>query len=378
MATKTINNVQYKLRGDSYTNWAAKTVTLADREPAIVRVAANEVTAAGVKAAGTYLKIGDGTTEFKALPYVSCLVKAQDIDGLEDFIAGEIQDTDTQYKLEQDTDNKHILKLSSKDKGSEQWNVVATITTEDTVYTAKDNSIEIDATGKTIGVKLASGEDNALKLENDGLKVVLPNKQVVSVQKKATATEGYLTSYEITVDGEPVGVSIDIPKDFLVKSAATNTVVSTDKESGGKFAENEGFAVGDKYIDFTINVKDGTASDEHIYLNVKDLAHVYTAGNGIAISNTDVISVKIDSDNANGLEATEAGLKLNPASADNAGAMSAADYSKLAGMSTGANKVEQGSENGKIKVDGQDMEVYKLPETVLDSTDSFVFDGGNA
>ena len=370
MATKNLSGVQYKLRGDSYTNWAAKEVTLADREPAIVRISADEIQDAGVKVAGTYLKIGDGTTEFKELPYVTCLVKADDIEGLEDFISAEIKDTDTQYKLEQDTANKHILKLSSKAKDSEEWVVQATITTEDTIYTAKDNSIEIDATGKTIGVKVDPDEGNALKLGEAGLKVTLPDEKTVSVRKKAEPTEGYLTSYEVTVDDTPVGVAIDIPKEFFMKSAELKEVEEEDQPySGAK--------VGDKYIDFIVNTPEET-DEKHVYLPVNDLVDVYTNGDGIDISERNVVSLKIAADGANGLAVSASGLALSEATDDAAGAMPAADHKKLAGVTEGATKVEKSDDNGKVKINDVDTDVYTLPETVLDSADTLVLDGGNA
>ena len=53
----------------------------------------------------------------------------------------------------------------------------------------------------------------------------------------------------------------------------------------------EGLKVGDKYLDFIINVKSGSATDEHIYVNVADLVDTYTAGDNIKIEDNK-ISVK--------------------------------------------------------------------------------------
>ena len=134
---------------------------------------------------------------------------------------------------------------------------------------------------------------------------------------------------------------IDIPKDFLVKEANIGTVTAADKQEGGKFENDDSFDVGDKYLDFTVNVQTGAAeTDSHIYLNVKDLAHVYSAGNGVDISASDEISIKIDSSNARGLSTGANGLALALATPDvytegtktsdgTAGAMSSADKYKL-------------------------------------------------
>lgn len=107
-------------------------------------------------------------------------------------------------------------------------------------------------------------------------------------------------------------------------------------------------------------------------------AHIYTAGNGIDINASDVVSVKIDSTNASGLSADSSGLKLGTASQSTAGAMSSTDKTKLDGISTGSNKVEDSNTNGNIKIDNVETNVYTLPSTVLDAGDTFTFDGGNA
>ena len=65
---------------------------------------------------------------------------------------------------------------------------------------------------------------------------------------------------------------------------------------------------------------------------MNELVDAYTSGNGIDISVSNVVSVKIDSANANGLEVGAAGLKLNAATASTPGAMSAADKTKLDGL----------------------------------------------
>lgn len=146
MAERNIN-VQYKLRGDSLANWTTKNPVLAEREPAIVVIPADS--GSGLNEPAVLLKIGDGTTHFNDLGYVSAIAgdvpawakaankptyNATEIVDLEDFISEHIEDTDTQYKLEQDTNNGHILKFYSKGLKDTEWTLKATITTVDTVY----------------------------------------------------------------------------------------------------------------------------------------------------------------------------------------------------------------------------------------------------
>ena len=160
---------------------------------------------------------------------------------------------------------------------------------------------------------------------------------LVAVEKKATANTGYAASYTIKANGVALSPDIDIPKDFLVKSATLETVTTAD-------TPYQGAQVGDKYIDFVINAKDASETAEHIYLPVNDLVDVYTAGNGLTESNNE-FAVQIDSTNANGLSVGANGVALAVATDSTAGAMSAADHTqftadstKLAGISAQANK----------------------------------------
>ena len=129
-----------------------------------------------------------------------------------------------------------------------------------------------------------------------------------SVVKEATPDSGYFATYQLyggLPGGTPAPISgsakINIPMDFLVKSGEVKTVTAADKASGGIFYNNPDFLEGDKYIDFVVNVKQGTATDEHLYINVKDLVDVYTGGDGISIDGSNAISVDI---------ATNGGLEI--------------------------------------------------------------------
>lgn len=166
---------------------------------------------------------------------------------------------------------------------------------------ATDNKgIEIGgtATAPTVGIKLSSKANNDLRFatgtgEDGGLYYHAPAAAEYSIAKAATAETGYFATYNLTKDGTVVGASINIPKDYLVKSASVGTVTAADKAEGGKFEGDSNFQVGDKYIDFVVNVYSGTATDEHIYLNVKDLVDVYTSGS----ASGDMVVIAIDSSN---------------------------------------------------------------------------------
>lgn len=110
-----------------------------------------------------------------------------------------------------------------------------------------------------------------------------------NIVKSATAQDGYIATYYLTKSGNKVGEYINIPKDYLVKSAEI-------KESTGT-SDPSGLSEGTKYIDFVVNTYTGSGAESHIYLNVEDLVDVYMAGNGIEISNNNVISAKVISVN---------------------------------------------------------------------------------
>lgn len=115
----------------------------------------------------------------------------------------------------------------------------------------------------------------------------------VTVEKLTTATAGYASSYVVKQNGVQVGATIDIPKDYLVKSATLSVVKTADEPYSGA-------AVGDKYIDFVVNAKDDSGTASHIYLPVNDLVDAYTGVNGttinVTVDNSNQISAEVKDD----------------------------------------------------------------------------------
>ncbi|MBS5724942.1 MAG: hypothetical protein KHW59_04070, partial [Clostridiales bacterium] len=111
MAEKTLNT-RILLKYDTYENWTTNNPVLKAGEVAIATVPTNQ---GGVQnAPSILLKAGDGTSDYNTLKFVSGLAAdvyawakasekptytASEISGLNDYIAGEIQDTDTQYRV---------------------------------------------------------------------------------------------------------------------------------------------------------------------------------------------------------------------------------------------------------------------------------------
>lgn len=168
MANK-IFNARLELKYDSYTNWNTKNPVLLAGELAICVVPADSNQATNEPT--VLMKCGDGTKTFNELGWISGLsadvygwakaatkptYSANEITGLSDYISGEIQDSNTTYKLEADAENGRKFYLYSKEIDGE-WGTdpVSTITIPETVYTL--------ATGTANGTVKFNGEDVAVK-----------------------------------------------------------------------------------------------------------------------------------------------------------------------------------------------------------------------
>lgn len=104
---------------------------------------------------------------------------------------------------------------------------------------------------------LMSAEDK-IKLD------AIDTQYSINVEKQSTAEYGFFSTYVIKQNNTQKGVKINIPKDFLVKSATVKTCTIANSPVSG-------YEVGDKYIDLVINSKDSTDTDEHLYLATKEI-----------------------------------------------------------------------------------------------------------
>ena len=163
MATKTFNTrIQNKI--DTFENWTTNNPVLLAGEVAIVTVPADS--GAVEQEPATLLKVGNGTSQFNALPWVSGLAanvfewalqstkptyQASEIQGLDEYISGKVEDTNTTYQIIASGTNG--IQLQSKEIGKGEWTNVGSPVT--ITYTL--------APGSANGTVAFNGTDVAVK-----------------------------------------------------------------------------------------------------------------------------------------------------------------------------------------------------------------------
>ena len=108
----------------------------------------------------------------------------------------------------------------------------------------------------------------------------------LNVQIVKSSADEFLAQYEFTQGGELIG-KIDIPKDFLVRSGQLKECTENDNPK-------DGYLVGDKYIDLVVNAKDCPEEESHIYILVKELVDVYSAGEGLTMKPGNVFQISAE------------------------------------------------------------------------------------
>lgn len=222
---------------------------------------------------------------------------------------------------------------------------------------AADKSITIggSATEPTVKVAIASGDDNALSLASDGLKVVIPEVTVpeYSIKKLDAATEGMSASYQLTKDGAVVGAVIDIPKDMVVKSGSVQTFAAGELPAGVPEAGT--------YIVLVL----ANATSDKLYIKVDDLIEYVTSGSAegdMVFVNIDPKTHKVTATITDGT-VTETKLHTDV-------------KAKLAKAVSAVQEVKAGTANGTIAVDGADVAVTGLRSAAY--TESTAYDAAGA
>ena len=175
----------------------------------------------------------------------------------------------------------------------------------------------------------------------------LKTESTVTVEKKQTAEEGFAATYIIKQNEKQVGSSINIPKDFLVKSGTVKTVSTINQPVNG-------YKVGQKYLDFVVNTALNDGQESHIYILVEDLVDVYTGSTG------DQIAVVVGNDNTISASLTKT---VN-------------DSLEKANSALQKTNIKEGTANGTISVSGVNINVHGLGSAAY--TESSAYDKANA
>lgn len=138
------------------------------------------------------------------------------------------------------------------------------------------NSSDYDISGAAAAVLGASDDASTAKTVYGLDAKIDAIKADSSVSLVETTGSGDVSKVYTIKQGDVSVGSINIPKDFLVKSGDVKTCEVKDQPI-------EGLNVGDKYLDFVVNTKDGSGTESHIYIPVKDLTDIYTGGSTAAI-----------------------------------------------------------------------------------------------
>lgn len=175
----------------------------------------------------------------------------------------------------------------------------------------------------------------------------LKTESTVTVEKKQTAEEGFAATYIIKQNEKQVGSSINIPKDFLVKSGTVKTVSTINQPVNG-------YNVGQKYLDFVVNTASNDGQESHIYILVEDLVDVYTGSTGdqiaVVVGNDNTISASLTNTVNDSLEKANSALQKT--------------------------NIKEGTANGTISVSGVNINVHGLGSAAY--TESSAYDKANA
>lgn len=241
---------------------------------------------------------GEGTTQSIAVS-----VKTAALTGAED---GLVTASDARTELNKKVDKVDGSRLMTDAEGTKlagiaegaQVNVIETVKINgEAIAVDADKAVDVlvpvlGVSDETVtGLKLTL-TDEVVGLADDGLAELVAAK-TIAVRKKADTTDEQCV-YEI-LQGETVVGTINHPKEMVV--TAGEVIVASDED---------GLTTGEKYLKLTI-----ANQEAPVYIAVKDLVDVYTEGAGIAISDANVVSVKLAETQGNVTLDTTDGLKAN-------------------------------------------------------------------
>lgn len=253
-------NTRIQLKYDTYSNWTTNNPVLLSGEMALVQIPADSST--GMNEPALMMKVGNGSTAFNDLPWSSALaadvipslkgssptLPAESITGLDEYISGQIQDTDTQYQVVQN--GNMGFKLQSRPKSGGEWTDVNTI-----ALTAPTYSLESGDTNGTVKFGVTGSET---EVAVTGLKSAAYTES--SAYDAAGSAAAVQTALIGTAQDASSANTINAAKKFATESIDTaigtlnlNAVTAGTGQVIGQIAQTDGAV--------TAQVKTLTASD---------------------------------------------------------------------------------------------------------------------
>ena len=264
MANTTLNT-RIQLKYDTYSNWTTNNPVLLSGEIAVVVVPASSDVVPNEPA--ILFKVGNGSAKFNALQWVAApaadvyswakastkpTYTADEIEGLEDYISGQIQDTDTQYQII--TSGTNGIQLQSRPKTGGAWtNVGSPITITYTLAegsangTVSFNGVDVpvhglgtaayeastafDPAGTAAGVQttlLGTAGDASASLTIYGARKYAEEQAEVA----ETAAEGYTDNAVQTAKTELIGTGD--ATSTTIKGAVAESKTYTDTQIAAK------------------------------------------------------------------------------------------------------------------------------------------------
>ena len=284
-------NVRINNKFDTYENWMSSTLVLGAGEIAVASIPSGDNTGLTPPAIG--VKIGDGSKTFSQLSWIQAIAgdvsswakaankpeyQASEIKGLSEYISGEIEDTDTQYKLVKVDDYNYKLQSKALTGGWTDVEGSAFVIPkyDDTALAGRVTANE----GAIAGIKDGTSI-NSFKAVETALAGKANNGTVTEVSERVAAIEGdYLKAADKYNDTELKGRVSAIEADYLKAADKTElngkingildgTAIDSFSDVEAALAGKQ--AAGDYATNGTVNeVSERVAAIEGDYLKAAD------------------------------------------------------------------------------------------------------------
>ena len=231
-------SVRIKHKYDTYANWLTSEIVLEAGELAIAEIPSQQTfeepygsTVLTPPAIG--IKVGNGSDVFKNLPWIQSTAGdvyawakeaekpvyiAEEIEGLEDYIAGKVEDTNTSYQFAYENDTLYIyeLNLGQEVPSEATWELPITVSTKadkvEAVGDIEGNIVELTADGNIRNSERKLDEFlSKVEAEQDYVSLTTYSEMegnVSDINERLITTEGQvgelITSVEI-LNGEGEG-----------------------------------------------------------------------------------------------------------------------------------------------------------------------------